>query len=195
MIKQCALVCLCFIATRLLWSSDFCAVHLKVVSTGGAPLASTASLIDSMGRLVLRSQSESGKIDFCDFDFGDHSILIESEGHLPSTISGVRLMFLQTQTLIAVLNQYPWGDGGTNGCSIDLRVQDTDGHPVPFPVLTTVERRWTKTGDKYGRIAALALLGDQKTYRVRAEGYRVADLSVTCGSVGRIEKKVTLRRE
>lgn len=193
MSKRLILACLVF--AGLLRSSEFCAIHLKVVSATGEAIAAAGTLIDAKGAIVAVGKNDPGMIDFCDFDFGDHSIVVEADGYMKTTIFGVRILYFEPQMLTAVLNRYAWGDGGMNGCPVDLRVKNTEGRPIPFPSLTVVEAHSVKDGDKYGRIAAVVLSGRQRTFRIAADGYGSVQMSVLCDPIARQERTVILRRQ
>lgn len=134
---------------------------------------------------------EVGKIEFCDFDFGEHSIRVDAYGFLSMTVSGIRMDYTYTYMLTVVLN-YNRGHVGSNACTVALRVKDTEGRRIPFPLLIGNDSQGNVSGDQFGRIRSFVLLHERRTIIVRAEGYTPAEMTIECHQLERYERTIVL---
>src|SRR5689334_20241327 len=76
------------------FASDFCAITITVVSPGGevTQYPFPVTLRDSSDKVVEEAVLQNGKASFCDFGFGDHSLVVGEEmGCSPIIIRHLRL--------------------------------------------------------------------------------------------------------
>jgi hypothetical protein len=177
-----------------LWSSDWCALQVKAISSRGESVSATGVLVDDRGAIVASAEAKHGVIEFCDFDFGEHLIIVTAPGYMKTIIAGVRVIYNHAQMLTAVLNSHDSGDGGMNGCLFYFRIKGPEGKPLSFPEIKRCGTNNIKIGDKYGRITDAVLLGNQRSLCIGAEGHEETRIAVNCDSAGEYEKTIVLHQ-
>jgi hypothetical protein len=175
-------------------ASDFCALTVQVRTLAGQPLESQVTLNNESGSVVGSARSLGGAAQFCDMDFGAHSLRVEKDDFFPATVSGIRIRYFAPLLLTVTLNQVPGGDGSTNGCAVDLRVKDSTGKNLPFPSIAFKSTNTTRRGDANGRIATAILLGKERTVLIGAEGYKTTELTFGCSVITRYERTIVLTK-
>jgi hypothetical protein len=177
--------------------AKFCAVELSVTLPDGSPIISaTAELLNAEAVVVQRQLITNGSGTFCDFGFGPHSIRVGHGSSLTTTISGIKLIFGQTQHLRVVLNSHPEaGSGGAVGtaCRALLRLQSPNGDPIAG--VTVTYRGNSAESDNYGRVLLLVPLKQFTAIAVQKVGFQSKDLSLSCSEPYEfIERNVYLLR-
>ena len=176
-------------------SRHFCALTLSVALADGSPVSSAKTeLLDPNGTIVQRALIRGGYAEFCDFGFGDHSIRVYDEQHLPVTVTGIRLRYGHEQAIKVVLNS-PVDVGSDmaigNVCRAYARVTSIDGKPIASA--RAVVKAETYHADAFGRILLLVPLKQFASFRFEALGFDTRDVVFSCsGPEERIERSVIL---
>jgi hypothetical protein len=163
----------------------FCAIHIDVQQPNGRPVRrGVADLMNSAGVIVKSQEVSQGSVEFCDLDFGIHSVRIRTTGGCGATvIDGVRGVFGITQVLKAVLNDCSsGGDGFANGCFTYVRVKSSEGVPIPNTTITTGKSEILWHTDEYGRAQLAVPSGARKDFVFDKVGFRPDHLVLTCSS-------------
>ena len=174
----------------------FCAIELDVSLSDGSPVATAeADLVDFRENVVKTVSIRSGKGLLCDFGFGYYSIRVRRESLLPTTISGVKLIYGETQHLRFVLNQAGrQGDEFRVGrsCGAYVRVVTSKNEPVSL-VRVTSDRSVVEETDEFGRLLLRVRLRDVTLFHFEKPGFRSADLTMSCDTLyDDIERSVIL---
>ena len=173
-------------------SMDVCAVRVTVTFPGGQPASTEVRLIDPKGKMVSVAETWDGETSFCDFGFGEHTIVVGGDECGSVAIRRVRVR-PQSQHFHVVLNRcaeeashrYP------PGCLVYFRVSSQDGTGLAATV-TLVERSWSVDTDRFGRLWVGIFEGTTREYVVHAPGHAAERVSVSCRHQQSIERAVVL---
>ncbi len=173
-------------------AADFCAVRLEVSDEEGRPLDVRVELTDPSGKTVAHTHSWQGEAEFCDFGFGEHSILVGGDTCNSVLIRKVRLTYHHPQTFKVGLTMCPSKHFMGTACGVYFRVTDEGGEPA-VAVAVHVEGVLQSRTDRYGRALTLIRLGRTETVTFSYEPYETKAIEVNCR--GPIEKLVVLKRK
>jgi hypothetical protein len=175
------IISFCTTAAKLSAAQDFCAMEVSVTFQDGSPVPSAdVRLIDTRGGLVEQKEVIAGKVEFCDFGFGRHSILINGDKCGGVMIKNVRVVYGTLQKFKAVLNTCA-GDGdvvSAHGCLVFIRAKSDSGQPLDG--VTISSKSVTRTTDSYGRVLTGVRSGEVDTFMVSKPGYQRTSLRVDC---------------
>lgn len=187
------LLCIvCF--TCLAGASDFCAVRIQVSDKEGRPVDVPVELIDPSGKTVARTHSWQGDAEFCDFGFGEHSILVGGDACNSVLIQKVRLHYPEPQVFKVVLTFCPGQHFMGNVCRVYFRVVDEAGDPA-VAVAVQVQGVLRSRTDRYGRALTLIRLERIETVTFSYEPYETKAIEVSCAARAPIERLVVLKRK
>ncbi len=174
---------------------DFCALRVIVTYRGGA-LASgqPVRLLDSSGKEVGRQETWRGEASFCDFGFGEHTLVVGRDDECGRVMIGGIRLHERPQELEVIKNlcAAPPSDRYPPGCLVYFRVASRDGVKLRATVQTPAGRVLAET-DKYGRAWVGAREGFTEDYLVISEGYEPAKVTVRCENQRDIEQEVLLQ--
>jgi hypothetical protein len=178
--------------------SPHCAATVIVKEPNGQPwLGNTeVALLNRDGDAVQKKTLVNGRVTFCDFGFGLHSILIGSPTRCGSAqILNVRFLFPAEQVFVATINMCKQfgGSGIAGGCFLHLRAVDQDGHPVPNPVATSSGR--AQSGTAGGFIPFGLRLNGTTRVRITAPGFQEAVIDKQCPVPALHEQVVVMERQ
>lgn len=177
-------------------ASDFCAVTVFVSDVSGVPLPAPTELIDPTGKVVAHTEADAtGRAEFCDFDFGEHSIIVGGRYCNSVVIRGVRLRYPSPQIFKVALTPCTGEHSEGNACEAYFRVRSGRGEPVAGAAVQRAEGGRPSTTDRYGRAATLISLESLEAFTFSAPGYEPQTLHLSCNNNWRIETRVTLWRK
>lgn len=176
----------------------FCAVELSVsLARGGGADGAEAELVDQLGNVRERRHVSRGRAEFCDFGFGPHSITVRHYGNTTVTLSGIRLVYGETQRFHVVLNASPQiGDVLTLGtaCTAYLRVVDQDNRK-PIGGAKASDSARNPASDEFGRLRILVPLLRFTTFTLRRDGYVPRAVVLGCARAEElIEQEIALEK-
>jgi len=175
--------------------SDFCAVRVMLTSKDGSLASALVELRDDTGRVVQRSMADGGVAEFCDFDFGEHSIKIGGTTCAELIIPHVGVVFGSTQVFRAYVNECSgWELSIPRGCRTYFRVSTSDGEKLSGVTVVSQPAGSKTITDAYGRALVRANSGENETVTFSKAGYVSRGLTVKCGAPSYSEQRVTLER-
>jgi hypothetical protein len=175
-----------------------CAVTVIVKEPNGQPWIGNTdvALLNGDGDVVQKKTLVDGRVTFCDFGFGLHSIMIGTPTRCGSTqILNVRFLFPAEQVFVATLNicmQFG-GSGIAGGCFLNLRAIDQDGRPVPYPVATSPGR--AQSGTVGGFIPFGLPLNETTRVRITASGFNEVLIDKQCPEPALHEQVIVMERQ
>lgn len=175
-----------------MYAKDLCAVRVLIE---GLPAASV-ELVDASGKTVAQTAPINGVAEFCDFGFGEHSIVVGGDACGSVVIRKVRLYKGGTQEFHVVLQ----GCAGTGGsvfppsCLTYFRVSSSTGEKLPAVTVTVPNDDRVFKGDGYGRVWLGMLNGASQTFTFSATGHRSSSITFHCENYQNIEHSVVLER-
>lgn len=174
---------------------DFCALRVLVTHTGGElPYDTVVRLLDPSGKEVAREQTWRGEASFCDFGFGEHTLVVGRDDECGRVaVYGIRLrLHTQFSHVVNNLCTPPFSHRYPPSCLVYFRVASRDGVKLRATVQTPAGRVLAET-DKYGRAWVGAREGFTEEYLVISEGYEPAKVTVRCENQRDIEQEVLLQ--
>ena len=137
-----------------------------------------------------------GKVEFCDFGFGDHSVRVRtSDSECAATrIENIRAEYGVTQKFSVIQNTcVREGDNVSNGCFTYVRVVSADDLPLKG-VLITAPSRWSSSmTDSYGRAEVAVHVGSANDFTFSMPGFKSKTLHLACPSVGAGQRESLVR--
>jgi hypothetical protein len=180
---------------------DFCAVTLRVMDAEGTALHSIPlELVDSSGTVVSRTESAHGAARFCDFGFGEHSIIVGGDTQGSVVIRRISLIFDVEQRVSVVLNRtrlerFFLGKGPPS-CRLYVRVSTSLGRPVAGATIRSDSIANARgLSDSYGRVMWAVPVGASSTVTVAAPNYGSQQFVAACSKAGELERRVVLSEE
>ena len=157
----------------------FCALRGTVEYFNGTPAESVpVKLLDHSRKLVSQTTTAGGTFEFCDFGFGEHSIEV-GEGCGTTLITGVRLVYDQTQRFRVVFNFCLGEHVSGTGCRMYIRVVDGKRQPIGG-VRIPMSWRSDIVSDVYGRMAIGVSMGRSASITLQKEGYKTHVVETRC---------------
>ncbi len=175
-------------------ADDSCAIRVQVSDEEGRPLDVRLELMDPSGKTVAHTHSWQGEAQFCDFGFGEHSILVGGDTCNSVLIRKVRVAYPDPQTFKVVLTICPGGHFMGTACGAYFRVTDEGGEPA-VAVAVQVEGVTQSITDRYGRALALIRLRRTEKVTFSYEPYETKTIEVNCKGLGQIERRIVLKRK
>ena len=177
--------------------AEFCGVRLSVTLPDHSPvILASADLIDARGMIVQTAQVRDGEAEFCDFGFGHYSIRVYNDSSLPVVLSGIRLKYGRTQTLLVMLNPIDGvgtGVGSGNACRAYIRVFSRNMSPITGARVSLGSARYTS--DSFGRVLVLIPLRRFVSVRFEKSAFQPREISLGCADpTDLIERTVVLFR-
>lgn len=175
-----------------LYGKDLCAVRVFIE---GLP-AATVELVDASGRTVAQTEPFNGVAEFCDFGFGEHSIVVGGDNCGSVVIRKIRLYDGGTQQFRVVLQ----GCAGTGGsrippsCLAYFRVTSSTGEKLPDVAVADPNDGSKFKGDGYGRVWLGMLNGTSRMLIFSAAGHRPSSINLRCENYENVERSVILER-
>src|SRR4051812_7349324 len=143
---------LLLVCETIVFCSDFCAVRVMLTDKDGRSASALVELRDAAGRVVQRSTADNGVAEFCDFDFGEHSIKIGGTTCAELIIPQVRFVFGSTHVYRAYVNECAgWDVILRGGCHIYFRVDSSRGEKLPGVAVVSQPSGIKAITDSYGR--------------------------------------------
>ncbi len=175
-------------------SQGHCAVRVAVVYPGGLPANTEVRLLDPAGKVVATRMSWQGEASFCDFGFGEHTIVVGGERCGSVMVRGIRV-HPESQRFHVVLNRCAEraGYGFPPACLVYFRFSARDGIPLQAQVSMPNDSR-VLVADRYGRLWVGAEEGAAQEYVIAAAGYAPKRVVVQCNEMKLIEKAVVLEK-
>jgi hypothetical protein len=175
-------------------ASDFCAVRLAVIDSGGKPADAPVALIDQDGH-VEESVVAHGKVSLCDMKFGPHTIRVGSEscsGYV--TIHGISLVYGFPRTFTVVSN------GCINpeimtlppSCQVNFRITSPEGTKLAQVDMQREGDTGIYHADAYGRFFSAIPKGSSRSFAFVAPGYEKSELRITCSQLETIENVIRM---
>jgi len=172
--------------------AGFCAVRVLVTDETGKPSPAQVRLLDNTGSVVREVIARNGSAEFCDFDFGDHTIDVGGGPCTHVLIPGVRVLFGRTQAFRVYLTGCSIMDVQLIGCSTFFRVTGPHGEALAGVSVKSDPAGVVAETDEYGR----ALVGiDHKESRILVfskPGFLPIRLSLDCSRPAYGERSITL---
>lgn len=169
-----------------------CAVQVTVTYPGGLPARTPVELLDAAGKVVARTETWEGKASFCDFGFGEHTILVGGDRCGSVAVRRVRLQSWPQQFFVT------WNSCGDQSggryppsCRLYLRVSSTGGTKLPAAVTAPNDPRVIET-DKYGRLWVGVPEGTTQEMVITAVGHKPERVQIACHGERDIEQAVVL---
>lgn len=179
------------------WAAEpTCAVRVFLLDSLNQPANGarvSIDLLDPRGTLVRSDSTHSGKVEFCDFGLGPHSILIGKDTCLPVSVHDVRARPGRTQNVFVRLNSCPH-PAGPLACSIYLRARSTEDLPIVNAKLSISGTAIEIDADQFGRLAAALLPASTALFSIQAPGYRTETVELGCQAAEDIDRLVVMRR-
>ncbi len=179
-------------------ADDTCALTVQVITADGLryPSPMPVTLLDTSGRTIERRSTVAGTVEFCDFGFGDHTVLVGDDQQCGSLyIRHIRFFLGQPPEKFKVVA--PVCKGGATGginCGVYLRISNSDGEKVPGAELW-LHGALLHKADNFGRILLAMRNGQTEKYSVVAPNHASAEVSLTCRRNDQIEREVVLKRQ
>jgi len=177
------------------FGSDFCALSITVVSPNGLtiPYPLPITLVDSTGRVEEQTTTRDGKASFCDFGFGDHTVIVGSEEGCGSVVMPhIRLRLGSHQELKIVHNICSGvGEGGRLNCAFYLRIRSDNGQKLAGAELWSQGNLLLKA-DQYGRALVPVTKGTTREYEVRSPCHQNDEIHLSCTHNEESEREVIL---
>ena len=156
-----------------------CALKIVVDTTHRFPVDFVlVELLEQGGHVVANGRTSGDTAEFCDFEPTVRSIRVGANQCFPTSINNVRFLFGRTQVLHVFLNDCVAGGSLSNSCEVVFRIRSSDGRPLTTAVLEELGR--AQKADAFGRAASRFLIGSERTYTVRAAGYRSKTVTLVC---------------
>lgn len=172
--------------------ADFCAVKVFLVDMDDRPASALVELMDSHGRVVQQSTADKGEASFCDFDFGDHSIIIGGTTCSSLIIPHVRLTLGKPQIFKEYLNPCTGGDGILVACQFYFRAISQGGDRLPAVEVGSEPPGISSTTDRYGRAQINIPVGGSRVVLFSKSGYLQSRINLICTEPRYSEKAVIL---
>jgi hypothetical protein len=200
-----------------LLAGDFCAVKVSITDQSGRPVQAPTQLLDADGKIVERTESVGGLIEFCDFGFGTHTIRIGENCGLV-TITDVRLVYGQPRQYSVVygcppppgalrtvsgtiMDDMPMSavrtdDGAyVTACSVYLRISSGNGTKIEgAEALGGLGVPSPVRTDRYGRAFFYVASNSTRTIAISASGYAQESIDFPCKRQESIERAIVLRK-
>jgi len=179
-------------------AADFCAFKLHVTWAPGAAGLVRVNVIDPSGKTAMTTTVwDERPLAICDLEFGDHTVIVDSTGCFPTTISHVKAVHGESLNLYATVNPCGGSRAIWTGCPVFLRVRTADGDK-PIAQATISWRGYseisTKT-DQYGRALMAMPPGISGNLSISADGFLPEVLRLECQREDeRFERVVLLTR-
>lgn len=164
---------------------DFCAVQLEVVeSDDNEPVVSAvAELIGPAGRVIQTQKVVNGHAQFCDFGFGDHSILVRDENSdcASTEIRKIHVIYGFTQKFKVAMNSCV-GEADMPGtaCGTYIRVIAPNGKALKAVNIKYDKTEASEFTDTYGRAKVGVLEGRSQSFTFTKPGYKSQKLVLRC---------------
>jgi|SRR5579864_2960461 len=173
---------------------DVCAVRLDVHWSDGRPVEGEhAQLRDSAGTVISDVVIESGKAEFCDFDFGVHSILIGKGSCAAVEIHNIQIRFEESQKLSVIRNLcFGRGDAVGNACFVSVRVRQPNGQPIEGANIKDDLHGDLARTDAYGRALIGVLIKTNVHLTVSKIGFQQTASDLTCNLLDRTNLSLVL---
>jgi len=189
-----ALLCVICLAVSPVAAADLCGVKVRVASDTGMPLSVPAQLFGPNGKLVRATESgRDGVAEFCDFGFGQHSILVGDDSCNSVMIRKVHFPFPEQYEFRIVLT--PCAGRGAyfgNSCEAYVRAVTESGEPASGVEMAASGP--SVRADKYGRASVPLRLDKQEQLTLWGPEYETTGVPIECGDRWRIEKQVLVKR-
>jgi hypothetical protein len=182
--------CLCSFSANC---ADFCAVRVLLTDSGGVPTSALVELLDSSGHLVQRSLAERGEAQFCDFDFGDHSISVGGTTCGQVLVPHVRVHFGVTQIFKVYVNRCAVGFELLDMCIGYFRVTAPSGKPLESVSAASEPVDIVLNTDRYGRAQILVPPNESRLFVLSKPGYTSERIELKCATPEYTERKVVLK--
>jgi hypothetical protein len=178
--------------------TEFCAVQVEAVSRSGVKVRQIpVELLNERGEVVAETKMRDGIARFCDFGFGEHSILVNRRGCPAIEIHNVYISFGQEHSFkVALEGCAPFFT--TTACPLELRVQTTSGTPIAGATIRSLVGRNLSyynadRTDKYGRVLLYVDPGTEEGFPISAPGYRAETIGMSCPTMRNLRHIVVLK--
>lgn len=172
-----------------------CAVQIRISdSDGNVPTHATARLVDPSGKVIATQAAHGGAVEFCDFGFGPHSIIVAVAPCFEATMRGVVNHWHRKQVFDVVVLECDIRDGFQEGCFVYVRVLSKDQKPIQGAAVRLRDSITVLKTDEFGR-AMTGLPQGGKDAVMISYGGSVISRPVRCGQPARnVEVEVAFDR-
>lgn len=170
-------------------AETFCAVRIEVKTDSGRAVSNVpAYLFGPGGAPVETSEVRAGKVEFCDFGFGKHSIQIGDTNCGATVVKNVEIEYRRELKLFVILNSCNvGGDTLANACFIYVRVRDAQGNKIGS--VQIVNGSNPKMADEFGRAEIAVRQGESRKVTFVRDDFVPEVVEFSCG------QKLSYRRE
>jgi hypothetical protein len=186
--------------TTLAAIPTFCAVTVRVVDEDENPLRAVAvELVDPQDRTVERRiTANDGTASFCDFGFGQHSVIVDKNAAASVVVRNITLAYGVPRKILVVLNRgiTEFALISKHGplCSAYLRISNDRGEPIAAARVAVGSD--TTTVDEFGRVMfGVPIQKDPTPVVISAPGYHKNRLAVPCEKLRSFQREVVLVRK
>ena len=137
-------------------------------------------LLDPAGKTIQQVPLHHGRASFCDFGFGEHSVVVRAGPCLASRWDGVVLNPKRTRELKVVMNCDSGEDGLSNFCEFYLRVRGEQDVSIPNASIRDPSGDILAKADSYGRILYVLRQGTRQSIIPAAPGWTGSGLTLEC---------------
>lgn len=173
--------------------TNFCALTLEVSGIHGEVIRGvTAALKNETGNIVQQQLVEGRFVQFCDFGFGRHSLVLQNGCSME--IHDVYIKFGIEQKLKAIVNPCRGPSGGDvlgNACFTFVRIASDNGEPIPGARLASSKQQ--RTADSYGRARVVVAEGDEQAFTVSKNGFETVSFKSGCPRVDLGKDQIVVR--
>ena len=157
-----------------------CALTIRARTPDMRPVRlAFVSLVNSEGETVAREEIRDGVARFCDFGFGDHSIILNRGRCGEVRVGYIRIDYRRQQTFDVVypvcLEPQVWAS-----CLYFLRATSNSGIPIASARLTKEDGTVVTSADQFGRMIARIEIGSSPVAVVRSGGYDEKVINLPC---------------
>jgi hypothetical protein len=154
-------------------------------------------LIGPDGRIIEDAKVIDGRVAFCDFGFGEHSIRIrENCGSV--TLNRIRFTYGVRQVFSVILNNcFVGADGGVYppACLLYLRVYSTDGKKLSDAAAVDEPANNKFAADRYGRLFLFVPTHKSESFTITAPDYWPENVDASCAGLERMEREIRLKHK
>ena len=183
-VNSVSLILLFFCANVL--QGEFCALHVSVLQPGGYVGGRSEVSLYKGSQLVETGFTVDGKISFCDFGLGEHSVVLHAEkGCYESIVKGILLSAWYEQKVSLVNNICFFTNIQTSppACHVLLKIdnwQKYSKYQLSMDVIQEDKRRYPLTIDSKGRIQHMVRESKKVNYELIVNGKPEKAEEVTC---------------